>query len=541
MYNTPLWSRLGQILPGIRGQAPANTVWPRLLSSVHRRSTCRDTLINARRECKALPSVMHLHTCLLDWCTRSPPQVAGTEVRSWYLLPPLPVYLVWSVSQSLAGVPSSAYPTSLAHPCLTIHSAELTVIKTQCLPLYPQSVHSWTPGEHRPNMHLWLLRSTVKQTWSCRQLGVSPLRWRAAQLPPLRLLLLSSSAPLHYGGGAEVRGLFNPKIRLLQVLALPGRIQPRIFFLTSRFRLKATRPLRSISSLSLFKDDARRSRQHLQSDLDRWSSCMSSVGFYKQQLYCRQKISSRVIAMFRYLHSVTIICSSAVILLPGEHIALAYALRSLLRHLRPLALRSGSQANSTNCVAFYTLRLPQARLCHLPAVLSSEGYRLTRISWLLSLFSQPLPGWLLAPQTNPCHPPVQWIRPRSVLRTRTRQPPGRTGVCQTHQALNLKALYYMRRRWPNRHSGAGDWKPPRPDPLRLQQHQLSRYHRNITLHLIEAGALEDSQLCWCRLPFPLLPQTTLYPVACAVGSSETASVTPCIRLQLTLKTSESFL
>ena len=158
--------------------------------------------------------------------------------------------------------------------------------------------------------------------------------------------------------------------------------------------------------------------------------------------------------MFHCLHSVTIICSSAVILLPGEHIALACALRSLLRHLRPLALRSGSQADSTNCVASYTLRLPQARLCHSPAVLSSEGYRLTRVSWLPSLFSQPSTGWLLAPQTNPCHPPVQWIRPRrtprSVLRTRTRQPLGRTGVCQTHQALNLKALYSMRRRWPNR-------------------------------------------------------------------------------------------
>ena len=220
-------------------------------------------------------------------------------------------------------------------------------------------------------------------------------------------------------------------IRLLRVLALPGRIQPRIFFLTSRSRLKATRPLRSISSLSLFKDDAQRSRQRLQSDLDRWSSSLTSIGFYKQQLYCRQKISSCIIAMFHCLHSVTIICSSAVILLPGEHIALACALRSLLRHLRPLALRSGSQADSTNCVASYTLRLPQARLCHSPAVLSSEGYRLTRISWLPSLFSQPSTGWLLAPQTNPCHPPVQWIRPRrtprSVLRTRTRQPLGRTG------------------------------------------------------------------------------------------------------------------
>ena len=159
------------------------------------------------------------------------------------------------------------------------------------------------------------------------------------------------TSPLHYGGGAEVRGLFNPMIRLLRVLALPGRIQPRIFFLTSRSRLKATRPLRSISSLSLFKDDARRSRQRLQSDLDRWSSSLTSIGFYKQQLYCRQKISSCIIAMFHCLHSVTIICSSAVILLPGEHIALACALRSLLRHLRPLALRSGSQADSTNCVA----------------------------------------------------------------------------------------------------------------------------------------------------------------------------------------------
>ena len=75
----------------------------------------------------------------------------------------------------------------------------------------------------------------------------------------------------------------------------------------------------------------------------------------------------------------------------------------------------------------------------------------------------------------------------------------------------------MRRRWPNKHSGTGDWKPPRPDPLRLQPHQLSRHHRNITLHLIAAGALEDSQLCWCRLRCPLLPQTALCPVACAVG------------------------
>ena len=238
MYNTPLLSRLGQIPPGIRGQAPASTVWPRLLSSVHRRSNCHDTLINVRRECKALPSVMHLHTCFLDWCTRSPPQAAGTEVRSWYLLPPPLIYFVWSVPQSLAGVSGSAYPASLAHPCFTIHPAELTVIKTQCLPLHPQSVHSWSPGGPRPNMHLWLLRSTVKQSWSCRR----PLSWRAAQLPPLRLLLLSSPAPLHYGGGAEVRGLFNPMIRLLRVLALPGRIQPRIFSLKSRSRLAVTRP-----------------------------------------------------------------------------------------------------------------------------------------------------------------------------------------------------------------------------------------------------------------------------------------------------------
>ena len=382
MYNTPLWSRLGQIPPGIRGQAPASTVWPRLFSFVHRRSTCHDALIHIRRECKALPSVMPLHTCLFDWCTRSSPQAAGTEVRSRYLLPPQPIYFVWSVPQSPAGVSSGAYPASLAHPYFTIHPAELTVIKPRCLHLHPQSVHSWSPSGPRPNMHLRLLRSTVQQNWSCRQIKASLLSWGAAQLPPLRLLLLSSPAPLHYGGGAEVRGLFNPMIRLLRVLALPGRIQPRIFFLTSRSRLKATRPLRSISSLSLFKDDARRSRQRLQSDLDRWPSSLTSIGFCKQQLYCRQKISSCVIAMLHCLHSVTIICLSAVILLQGERIALACVLRSLLRRLRPLALRSGSQADSTNCVASYTLRLPQARLCHSPAVLSSEGSRLTRISWL---------------------------------------------------------------------------------------------------------------------------------------------------------------
>ena len=103
----------------------------------------------------------------------------------------------------------------------------------------------------------------------------------------------------------------------------------------------------------------------------------------------------------------TIICSSAVI-------RFACVLRPLLRHLRLLALRSGFQADSTNCVATCTLRLPQAHLCHSPSVLPSEGSRLTRLAWLPSLFSQPLTGWLLAPQTNPCHPPVQWIRPRQI-------------------------------------------------------------------------------------------------------------------------------
>ena len=231
MYNTPLWSRLGQIPPGIRGQAPASTVWPRLFSFVHRRSTCHDALIHIRRECKALPSVMPLHTCLFDWCTRSSPQAAGTEVRSRYLLPPQPIYFVWSVPQSPAGVSSGAYPASLAHPYFTIHPAELTVIKPRCLHLHPQSVHSWSPSGPRPNMHLRLLRSTVQQNWSCRQIKASLLSWGAAQLPPLRLLLLSSPAPLHYGEGAEVRGSFTPMIRPLRVLALPGADPTQDFLL----------------------------------------------------------------------------------------------------------------------------------------------------------------------------------------------------------------------------------------------------------------------------------------------------------------------
>ena len=122
---------------------------------------------------------------------------------------------------------------------------------------------------------------------------------------------------------------------------------------------------------------------------------------------------------------------------------------------------------------------------------------------------------------------------RSALRTRTRQPLSRVGVCQTHQALNLKVLYSMRRRWLNRQTAQA-----RPS----QASATSAISTPQEHHAASDRSRSPRGQSTVLVPPPMSTATSdrSVPGRLCSGSSETASVPSCIRLQLILKTSESF-